>query len=303
MDRRRADGGRAVDPKAAALRELVAEKLVPVEEGDYFGLLGVTRTSDNEAIREAYQALALRLHPDRVAEAKLGRLAGHAQRVYEALGEAYAVLTDPARRSVYLRRTSPQLTAITQPQHVSGARTRERPPSRESVPAAKRKRTPILRGAEVEAAEVLHQRGNAALLRGGQADGEELLRRAYEMCPERALYALRYGWAVFRGEARPLPERLRLARDPLEAAAALEPYNVDARYCLAQYWKAAGNLVRYRQELQAVLRCPERHQRARKELDELDERIRNMREETARAAPRRGFLGKLIARKTDIREP
>ncbi len=64
-------------------------------EIDYYAVLGVPRNADESAIRDAYRKLALQYHPDKnpgdsVAEQK-----------FKEVAEAYNVLSDKDRRSVY----------------------------------------------------------------------------------------------------------------------------------------------------------------------------------------------------------
>jgi molecular chaperone DnaJ len=64
---------------------------------DYYEVLGVPRDADEAALKKAYRRLAMEYHPDRnngdhEAEAK-----------FKALTEAYEVLRDPSKRSLYDR--------------------------------------------------------------------------------------------------------------------------------------------------------------------------------------------------------
>lgn len=64
---------------------------------DYYQCLGVSRSSTSEEIKKAYRQLALRYHPDRNPGD-----AGAEEKFKEA-AEAYSVLIDPEKRSVYDR--------------------------------------------------------------------------------------------------------------------------------------------------------------------------------------------------------
>lgn len=61
---------------------------------DYYEVLGVGREADGDAIKKAYRKLAIQLHPDR-------NKAGDAEEKFKELSEAYAVLSDPDKRTRY----------------------------------------------------------------------------------------------------------------------------------------------------------------------------------------------------------
>ena len=63
---------------------------------DYYEVLGVARTADSDAIRQAYRKLARELHPDVSAEPK-------AEERFRELTGAYTVLSDPNARLLYDR--------------------------------------------------------------------------------------------------------------------------------------------------------------------------------------------------------
>ena len=63
---------------------------------DYYEVLGIARTADDDAIRQAYRRLARELHPDVSAEPK-------AEERFRELTGAYTVLSDPGARLLYDR--------------------------------------------------------------------------------------------------------------------------------------------------------------------------------------------------------
>ena len=61
---------------------------------DYYEVLGVTRDTDDAAVKKAFRALAVKYHPDRSAEPD-------AEERFKEIAEAYAVLSDPKKRADY----------------------------------------------------------------------------------------------------------------------------------------------------------------------------------------------------------
>ena len=64
------------------------------EPRDYYEVLGVSREADAKAIKDAFRQLALRYHPDRNKEPD-------ATERFKEIAEAYAILSDPQKRSAY----------------------------------------------------------------------------------------------------------------------------------------------------------------------------------------------------------
>ncbi len=64
---------------------------------DYYEILGVPKEADQQQVKKAYRSLALKFHPDRVpAEEK-----AEAEQKFKEISEAYGVLSDPKKRSMY----------------------------------------------------------------------------------------------------------------------------------------------------------------------------------------------------------
>jgi molecular chaperone DnaJ len=61
---------------------------------DYYEVLGVTRDADQRAIKDAFRRLALQYHPDRNKDPG-------AEERFKKIAEAYAVLSDPNKRTEY----------------------------------------------------------------------------------------------------------------------------------------------------------------------------------------------------------
>lgn len=65
--------------------------------GDYYGLLGVTRTASPQEVRKAYLKLARRYHPDRHD----GDHRATAEQQMQTINEAWNTLSDPEKRRSY----------------------------------------------------------------------------------------------------------------------------------------------------------------------------------------------------------
>jgi molecular chaperone DnaJ len=64
---------------------------------DYYEILGVPKTAALADIKKAYRSLALKYHPDRVAENEKKE----AEEKFKEISEAYGVLSDPQKRQLY----------------------------------------------------------------------------------------------------------------------------------------------------------------------------------------------------------
>ncbi|MDD5097285.1 MAG: molecular chaperone DnaJ [Candidatus Omnitrophica bacterium] len=64
---------------------------------DYYEILGVSKSSSLDEVKKAYRELALRFHPDRVPQDQKKA----AEEKFKEMSEAYAVLSDSQKRSLY----------------------------------------------------------------------------------------------------------------------------------------------------------------------------------------------------------
>lgn len=64
---------------------------------DYYEILGLSRNSTSEEIKKSYRQMALNFHPDRNPDNK------EAEEKFKEAAEAYSILIDPEKRSIYDR--------------------------------------------------------------------------------------------------------------------------------------------------------------------------------------------------------
>ncbi|CAK7340579.1 unnamed protein product [Dovyalis caffra] len=67
----------------------------------YYTILGIRRDASFSDIRSAYRKLAMKWHPDKLAQTQNPGAAGEAKRRFQQIQEAYSVLSDQSRRSMY----------------------------------------------------------------------------------------------------------------------------------------------------------------------------------------------------------
>ncbi len=61
---------------------------------DYYEVLGVSKTSSSDEVKQQYRKLALKFHPDRNQSSEAGE---H----FKEISEAYAVISDPEKKQIY----------------------------------------------------------------------------------------------------------------------------------------------------------------------------------------------------------
>ncbi|MFT5757441.1 MAG: curved DNA-binding protein CbpA [Alteromonadaceae bacterium] len=76
---------------------------------DYFEQLGVSRVSTTIEIKKAYRKLANKYHPDR-------NDSNEAKETFQLIQQAYDVISDPKKRSLYLKSN---YTVITDPREIA----------------------------------------------------------------------------------------------------------------------------------------------------------------------------------------
>ncbi|HYQ14591.1 MAG TPA: hypothetical protein VEQ58_02505, partial [Polyangiaceae bacterium] len=86
-----------------ALRTRIAARRALVDEGDYFALLGLSRSATGYDVRRAYTELREELDPARILTAATVDLRDDVDAILSVIDEAYEILSDDLRRERYRR--------------------------------------------------------------------------------------------------------------------------------------------------------------------------------------------------------
>jgi hypothetical protein len=86
-----------------AVRSRIAARRALVDEGDYFALLGVSRSATSYDVRRAYTELREELDPTRVLTPATADLRDDVDVILFVIEEAYEILADDLRRERYRR--------------------------------------------------------------------------------------------------------------------------------------------------------------------------------------------------------
>jgi tetratricopeptide (TPR) repeat protein len=85
-----------------ALKQKIVERAAGITAQNYFAMLGVDENAPVDVVQKAFISLAKVWHPDRLPGA-LAEVKDECSKVFSHLTEAHATLTDPARRTDYVR--------------------------------------------------------------------------------------------------------------------------------------------------------------------------------------------------------
>ena len=234
---------------------------------DYYEVLGVTRTTEANALKRAYHALARRYHPDRFHQEAGTDLHKQLQAAFARVAQAYETLKDAQARSSYnlkleaqrkMRRTGSFSNAGTGSQ--SG-----RQQGRVDNRTARANVGQTGAGASVpQDAEESFQRGLAALKVGNSALAISLLGEAARRAPGQARYRAFYGRSLASNK-----QTRHQAEAEMQAAINLEANNASYRVMLAQLYLDLGMKRRAQGEAQRAVSIDPQNAEALRLLSEL----------------------------------
>ena len=93
-------------PAEREIKRALEAALPLARETDLFARLGLARGASTEDVKSAYLRLVKQFHPDRYGSPALANLQSGLREVLSALNEAYATLSDRARRTDYMARSA-----------------------------------------------------------------------------------------------------------------------------------------------------------------------------------------------------
>jgi curved DNA-binding protein CbpA len=191
---------------AAVLQRTIADKFDRLDELDHYQLLGVDEQADARALKLSYLRAAKDFHPDALARQQIhGEVREQANKIFAAIGRAYAVLNRPKSRREYDASLHGDVQGIDAEQ--------------------------------VAMAETLFRKGEILLRQGNFRGALEFLRPAVEIYPDEADYRNALGWALYKK----LPSDPTAAREHLEAALAMSADDATIHFRLSLVLRSLGD--------------------------------------------------------------
>jgi curved DNA-binding protein CbpA len=182
------------------IRKRVEALMPKLDDITLFELLGLSEAATPEQVSAAYMTGVRQFHPDRLMGLGLGDLNKEAERIMARYGEASAVLSDPKRRSEYVRKLRGQ------PTEADTARS-------------------------ILEAEHSFKNGEVALKRGDYAKALERFTDAVKRNPAEAEYRAYLAWCRYSDSASSknalAAETIRIIRDALHER---------KHFARGQYW-------------------------------------------------------------------
>jgi hypothetical protein len=246
-----ANRSRKNDPAAKETEVLIAEKVALLDSGaDHFKLIGVGTEAPADEVRNAYFALARKLHPDRLASLGISDDKRDAQRLFAQINTAFGVLTNPAQRAEYVSLLG-----------------------RGGEAAVKAEETKVEDLAmRVMKAEEAFRRGEMAMRRDQLTQAIADFQQAAELQPNEAEYHALLAWAKFAAA----PDKVAVAsatKGALLKADSQSPNSVTARFYLGRVERMLGREKEALNHFQEVLRVKPHHAEASSEVRVLESRL------------------------------
>ncbi|HEX8176902.1 MAG TPA: DUF4388 domain-containing protein [Pyrinomonadaceae bacterium] len=239
-----------VEPEVDERREL-EELFERMERATtHYQVLGVTRSAEQETLKQTYHRLARRFHPDRFHQDT--ELRRRVEDVFARIAQAYETLRDKRTRAAYDLKIGQESLSSTPPD------ARSRPTTPQSPSPSSSNASPAGR------AEEQYQRGHEALRAGQAVLALNSFAEAARIEPGVARYRAQYGQALAANA-----QMRHRAETEIQAAIMLEPTNVIYRIMLARLYQKLGFIKRAQGELDRVRSLEPENAEARAMLAEL----------------------------------
>jgi curved DNA-binding protein CbpA len=225
---------------------------------NHYQILGVSRTTDQETLKQTYHRLARRFHPDRFHQDP--ELRKRVEDLFAKFAQAYETLRDKSARATYdlklerEKEARPSAPSYTKAPPVQAVRAEPEAPSVSQSPSL----------TAAERAEDSFQRGLNILKMGNVAKALPSFAEAARLQPRVGRYRAQYGRAL----AANLQMRHR-AETEIQAAIAIEPNNIAYRILLAKLYQNLGFNKRAQGEMERALALDPRNPEAQALLAEL----------------------------------
>jgi tetratricopeptide (TPR) repeat protein len=199
-------GARDRCPESEALAREIEYKFENLSMLTHYDLLGVALNATAADVKNAYLAAAKSYHPDTLSRSIVDpQTREQANKVFAAIGTAYAVLSRPQKRSEY--------------------------------DASLQDGEPALDAERLANAETLYRKGEFLMRSGKFKDAIEFLRPAIELWPDEADYQASLGWSLFKK----LPPEPEAARNHLAIAVEIDPSHAQAWLHLSLVLRELGD--------------------------------------------------------------
>lgn len=217
---------------------------------NHYQIMGITRSTDQDTLKQMYHRLARRFHPDRFHQDPA--LRARVEAAFAKIAQAYETLRDRSTRAAYDLKLAKESSSFAETRS-EGAAT-----GQSSAPASSAASTPAQR------AEESYQRGMDALKMGKAAAALNSFAESARLEPSVARYRAQYGQALS------LNAQMRhRAETEIQAAIMLEPTNVTYRIMLAKLYQNLGFIKRAMGEVERVRTLDPRNAEAQALLEEL----------------------------------
>jgi CheY-like chemotaxis protein len=222
----------AGDPE---LEEKVLRAYLQMKRQSHFELLGVPMAAAAEEIERAHEERAREFHPDRF-HALSSAVRNRAKEIYLAIGQAYEVLRDPARRAAYVESLG-----------------------QSPAPAP-----------SIAASEQEFRKGERFLQQGRWANAQVSFMQALRLNPREPEYYRQLGWAMYHNY-RDAGNEAAVARavNFIRKAIAMNPHDDRAFYCLGCIHRDKDQIDLARQLFTRALKYNPENTAAREALEQL----------------------------------